>query len=72
MKGWKVESDRVGMVLILPQKPVSFEMVFAQINKMLRRCSGLSGENLGVYMAAQLLDAYLIKSRSRRSCSTQL
>lgn len=52
MEGGKVESDRVGMVLIFPEKLMLLEMVFTQVDKMLGRDSGRSGEYLRVYMAA--------------------
>lgn len=52
MEGWKVESDGVGVVLVFPQKLMLLEMVFTQVDKMLGRDSGRSGENLRVYMAA--------------------
>lgn len=40
-------------------------MVSAKVDEMLRRNSCGTGENLWVDMTAELLDPYLIKSRSR-------
>lgn len=52
VEGWEVEGEGVGVVLVFPQELMLLEVVFTQVDKMLGRDRGRSGENLRVYMAA--------------------
>lgn len=49
---WEVEGEGVGVVLVFPQELMLLEVVFTQVDKMLGRDRGRTGENLRVYMAA--------------------
>jgi hypothetical protein len=68
MEGWQIEADGWGGILVLPQQVMVGEMLFREINKLLRCRRRGSLKDLAMNMAAEVLYSDLAESSFGRYC----